>query len=359
MQLTDLETPALVIDLDRVDSNVTAMAELARQSGVALRPHVKTHKMPELATRQMKAGVVGFTCATLAEAEMVVEVGCDDVLVAFPLVGAIKLRRLAALRERVRVTVSLDSVEVAEGLAALGACTPVEVLVEVDTGLGRLGRPPGAPTVALVEAVARLKGVQVVGLLTHAGHAYRVTDPDARLELVRAEVETLVATRDGCARHGIELGTISVGSTPTVRAELIMEGVTEVRPGTYIFNDTTMVDLGVATEDECGASVLATVVGRPSGDRFVIDAGTKSLTSDGVGRPGWVRVASHPELVMSFLSEEHGVGYVTRGSQGPAVGDRLRCIPSHVCPVANLFDLAYGVRGDTVVATLPVVARGH
>lgn len=361
MNVDELDTPALVIDLDRVERNVQEMADLARGAGVRLRPHTKTHKIPELARLQVDAGASGITCAKLGEAEVMVAAGFDDVLVAYPIVGEAKLARLRALRERARIQVSLDTLEVAEGLGRLGVATndPVEVLIEVDTGLHRMGRAPGEPTANLIVEVAKVAGVRVVGLLTHAGHAYGATDLDERAVLVAREVDDLVATKELCAELGIAFEEISVGSTPSARQELQRPGVTEVRPGTYIFNDTAMMSLGVATESTTAAHILATVVARPTPERFVIDAGTKCFTSDGVGRPDWLRVVGRDDIHMVFTSEEHGVGTIDLSMGGDLrIGDKLRVIPSHVCPVVNLFDFAYVSRNDEVVGEFLVAGRG-
>ena len=350
----EIDTPALVIDLDAVEANIAEMAAVTARHGVRLRPHIKTHKMPEIARLQLAAGAAGITCAKLGEAEVMADAGCDDVLLAFPLWGRPKLERLAALRERARVRVSLDSVEVAEGLGAIASAgDPIEVFVEVDTGLHRLGRPPGAPTAELVAAVRAVPGVTVAGLLTHAGHSYRSTSLDELRAIAEREVTDLTETAKLC---GGEL-EVSVGSTPTARFGAAVPGVTEVRPGTYVFNDANMIRLGVATEATAASRVLATVIARPAPDRFVVDAGSKALTSDGAGTPGWIIVAGRPELSMRFLSEEHGVGRCATDT-GPEIGERLELIPSHACPVSNLFDTAYGVRGGRLDHELVVAARG-
>jgi D-serine deaminase-like pyridoxal phosphate-dependent protein len=357
--LPELETPALLIDLDVLEANLAEMAAVAARAGVGLRPHTKTHKSPEIARMQVAAGAAGITCAKLGEAEVMADAGLDDLLVAYPLVGEQKLRRLRALMERARVRVSLDSVEVAEGLGRVGRerGSGVEVLVEVDTGLHRLGRPPGPPTAELVGRVARVPGVEVVGLLTHAGHAYRARTPSELRRLAEREVLDLVGTAALCRRAGVELREISVGSTPTARTGAFVEGVTEIRPGTYALNDTTMMRLGVATEAATAARVLVTVVARPDERRFVVDAGSKCFTSDHMGTPGWLVVAGRPTLQMDFLSEEHGVGHRT-GDDDPRIGERLQVIPSHACTCANMFDLAYGTRGDRLERELAIAGRG-
>ncbi|WP_214408741.1 alanine racemase [Sphaerisporangium fuscum] len=357
----ELDTPSLVIDLDVVRANVAEMAKTAATHGVKLRPHIKTHKMPELARMQLEAGATGITCAKLGEAEIMADAGIDDILVAYPIWGEPKLRRLAALRERARVRVSLDSPDVAAGLGRLGRETgsPVEILVEVDTGQHRLGRPPGRPTADLVAEIAAIPGVEVVGLLTLAGHSYHARTAGELAEVSRREGTDLVETAEMCARDGIELREISVGSTPTARYVAGVAGVTEIRPGTYIFNDTAMMRLGVATEATTGARVLTTVIARSSAERVVFDAGTKCLTSDGAGTPGWIRAVGVPHLQMDFLNEEHAVARLDPGDAAELpVGTRVQLIPSHACSAVNLFDVAYGVEGGRVVTELRVAARG-
>ena len=361
MQVFDIDTPALVIDLDRVESNIQAMASLAREGGVRLRPHTKTHKMPEIARLQVDAGASGITCATLGEAEVMADAGFDDILIAFPVYGEQKLARLQALRTKARVQVSLDSVEVALGLGALGVATgeSVEVFVEVDTGLHRMGLAPGDATVQLVTRLAEIDGITIVGLLTHAGHSYGVENPVERTALVSAEVQDLLSTRQRLGERGIVLHEVSVGSTPTVGEEMRRSGVTEVRPGTYVFNDTTMIRHGVATQATCAAHIVATVVSRPSADRFVIDAGTKCLTSDGVGQAGWIQFAGRDDLSMEFVNEEHGVGRIDLArATSLSIGDKVLLIPSHACPVINLFDHAVSTRGERVVGQLDIAGRG-
>ena len=363
MNIFDLDTPALIIDLDKVDTNIVEMANVARHAGVRLRPHTKTHKIPELAHMQLAAGADGITCAKVGEAEVMVDAGINDILIAYPILGPMKWTRLAALRERARIIVSLDSLEVAQGLGTVGVQGngPLEIYVEVDTGHHRLGRAPGAPTVDLVRRIADVPGLEIIGLLTHAGHAYAAKSLAERDVVVQREVEDLVMTQALCAEIGVDFPEISVGSTPSARREAqhAHDGVTEIRPGTYIFNDTAMVSLGVATYDTCAAFILASVVSRPDRTRFVIDAGTKCFTSDGVGRPDWIKVAGWDDLSMEFTTEEHGVGVLDPSNGGRLeIGDKLMLIPSHVCPVVNLFDTAYVVRGEEVLGQWVVKGRG-
>lgn len=358
----DLDTPSLLVDLDVMERNIAEMAEVAHAAGVRLRPHTKTHKCPEIARMQLDAGADGITCAKVGEAEVMVDAGIDDVLIAYPVWGKEKLRRLRALMERASIRVSLDSVEVAEGLGAIGREMerPVHLLVEVDTGLRRLGRPPGAPTVELVRKVGRVDGVEIAGLLTHAGHSYRSRSYEELRAIAEREGSDLVETAGRCAREGIRIREVSVGSTPTARVVATVPGVTEIRPGTYVFNDVQQMRLGVATEASCAARVLATVVSRSSDERFVIDAGTKCLTSDGDDGPpfpGRGVVAGRPDLRLDFLSEEHGVGHLEGGGE-LRIGDRVEVIPLHVCACVNMFDVAHGVRDGKVVREFRIAGRG-
>jgi D-serine deaminase-like pyridoxal phosphate-dependent protein len=359
----DLDTPALLFDLDVVETNIAEMAEVARVSGVSLRPHTKTHKSPEVARMQLDAGATGITVAKLGEAEVMVGAGIDDVLIAYPLVGAAKLGRLRTLLERARVRTTTDSVEVAEGLGGVGRDLgrDVPVLVEVDTGMHRVGRAPGAPTVDLVRRVAAIPGVEVVGLLTHAGHAYRSTGPDELRATAEREGFELVETTEACRAAGIELRELSVGSTPTARIVAGVPGVTEIRPGTYVFNDVQQLRLGTATEATCGATVLATVVAHPTEERFVLDAGSKTFTSDGGDGPpfpGRGLVVGRHELRLDHMTEEHCVGHRT-GADDVRIGERLRVVPLHVCSTINMFDSAVGVRGETIEREIAIAARGR
>lgn len=351
--------------MEALETNLAEMASVAREAGVALRPHTKTHKSPAIARMQVEAGASGITVAKLGEAEVMVEAGLGDVLIAYPLWGETKLARLRALMERANVRVSLDSVEVAEGIGRVGRelGRNVPVLVEVDTGLHRLGRAPGAPTVELASAVARIPGVEMIGLLTHAGHAYRSADTAELHAAAQREALDLLETAEGCAEVGLEVREISVGSTPTARIVARVPGVTEIRPGTYVVNDAQQLRLGVATESTCAVSVLVTVVARPTGERFVVDAGTKAFTSDGADGagsafPGRGVVRGRPDVRLDFMNEEHGVGHVESGSS-LEIGERLQVIPLHACGCVNMFDVAYGVRGGSVEQEFAIAARGR
>jgi D-serine deaminase-like pyridoxal phosphate-dependent protein len=362
MRVDQLDTPSLLFDLDVLEGNIRAMGSVAHEAKVRLRPHTKTHKSPEIARMQIGAGATGITVAKLGEAEVMVDAGIDDVLVAYPIVGESKLERLGALAERGRIRVSLDAVEVAEGVGRVGKDVgrDVPVLVDVDTGQHRMGRAAGEASARLALDIAGVAGVEVIGLSTHAGHAYHATDHRELRRIAEREALDVVETADVCEREGLRIREVSVGSTPTARIAAGVAGVTEIRPGTYVFNDVQQMRLGVATERDCAARVLATVVARPTSERFLIDAGTKSFSGDGGDGPpfpGRGVVAGRPELLLDFMNEEHGVGHIV-GDADLRIGDRLEVIPLHVCSAVNLFDVAYGVRDGVVDHEIAIAARG-
>jgi D-serine deaminase-like pyridoxal phosphate-dependent protein len=362
MLVEELDTPSLLFDLDVLDRNIQAMGSVAHEARVRLRPHTKTHKSPEIARMQLDAGATGITVAKLGEAEVMVDAGIDDVFVAYPIVGEPKLERLGALAERGRIRVSLDAVEVAEGVGRVGKDVgrDLPVLVDVDTGQHRMGRAAGEGSARLTLDIAGVPGVEVIGLSTHAGHAYRATDPQELRRIAEGEAHDVIETADVCEREGLRIREVSVGSTPTAMIAAGVAGVTEIRPGTYVFNDVQQMRLGVATERDCAARVLATVVARPTSERFLIDAGTKSFSGDGGDGPpfpGRGVVAGRPELLLDFMNEEHGVGHIV-GDADLRIGDRLEVIPLHVCSAVNLFDVAYGVRDGVVDHEIAIAARG-
>lgn len=358
MRYPELDTPCLIIDLDVAERNVRRIQGLANQAGVKLRPHTKTHKSAFFARMQVEAGARGITCAKLGEAEAMADAGIDDILIAYPLIGPLKMARLEVLARRVRrLLVSLDSYEVAEALsgAAGRLGRPIEVYVEVDTGLHRVGRVPGEDAVGFCRGLERFPGIRLAGLMCHAGPTWKAGSHAEILAFARAEAEMMLAVRNGLGRPDLE---VSVGATPM--AHLIAEtpGVTESRPGTYIFGDRSLMGLGLAAESDCAARILTTAVSHPVPDRAVVDAGSKSMAMDPYREGGHGHVVGLPQVRVSRLSEEHGVLEFAPGLP-LRVGDRLEIIPNHICPAVNLFDRVYGVRGGAVVAEIPVEGRGR
>src|SRR5579859_3555755 len=359
-----LDTPAVLVDLDVLERNVARMAAFAAEHGIALRPHAKSHKTLGIAERQQLAGARGFTVAKLDEADAYLAAGFDDLLIANEIVGLDKWQRLAAMQRRDSVAAGIDDFQAAAGMAdvARQAEVTVPVLIEVDCGLRRAGVAPGLPALELAEKVVNLAGLHLRGVFTHAGHAYSAQSPAEVASIGQVEGEVLVDTAELLRSHGLTCDVVSVGSTPTARYAGAVPGVTEFRPGNYVFYDRMQVALGAAQADDCALTVLARVISRPDARRVVVDAGSKTFALDR-GAHGTDALAGFGEaraqhLVLERLSEEHGMLTIDVENQPVAIGDRLRFIPNHACTVANLADVLLGVRGDRVTEVLNVLVRG-
>ncbi len=358
--LDDLSTPAVLVDLDVLERNIARMAGWARDAGVRLRPHAKTHKCPQIARLQRAAGAWGLSVAKVGEAEVFADAGFDDLFVAYPVVGEDKGRRLVTLGDRVRLAVGVDSVEGAATLAGpfRDAGRSLDVLLKVDVGYGRVGVTPDR-AVAVGHAVAELPGLRLRGVFTHAGHGYLAETKAGVDEIARQEGERLAAAASDLRAAGLPIEEVSVGSTPTAAQAMRVAAVTECRPGNYVFHDATQVALGTCRLEDCALTVVATVVSVPVPDRAVVDAGSKTLSSDPL-RPragGYGQVLGRASRIEK-LSEEHGVIAVAAGEVF-RVGERVRILPNHACVVANLHDRLVGVSGSRVETVLDVAARGR
>lgn len=357
----ELDTPVVLVDLDVLEANLREMQAFAAGAGVGLRPHCKTHKTLEIARMQAEAGAAGLTVAKLDEAEAYLEDGHRDLFVANEVYGETKWARLARMQRRGRVAIGVDDAGAAEGIASVARREGVTVplLIEIDCGLRRAGLVPGGAAVRLAEAIDRLAGVELAGLFTHAGHAYAADGPDKLPAIARSEAEAVVGTAEAIRARGIACPVVSVGSTPTARLSGAYPGVTEIRPGNYVFNDRMQVALGVPYA-RCALTVVATVASVPASDRAVCDAGSKTFALDR-GAHGNDRLGGFGEdpangAVLERLSEEHGV--LRPGPGGVRIGERLRFVPNHACTVANLARELVAVRGGKVEAVWEVVVAG-
>jgi D-serine deaminase-like pyridoxal phosphate-dependent protein len=337
------------------------MQEFATKAGVGLRPHCKTHKTLEIARMQAEAGATGLTVAKLDEAEAYLDDGHRDLFVANEVYGETKWTRLARMQRRGRVAVGVDDASAAEGIAAVARHEGVVVplVIEIDCGLRRAGLVPGEAAVRLAEAIGRLDGVELAGLFTHAGHAYGADGPDKLPTIAKGEAESVVGLAEAIRAKGIACPVVSVGSTPTARLSGAYPGVTEIRPGNYVFNDRMQVALGVPYE-RCALTVVATVASVPTPDRAVCDAGAKTFALDR-GAHGNDKLGGFGEdpatgAVLERLSEEHGV--LRPGPGGVRIGERLRFVPNHACTVANLARELVAVRRGKVEAVWEVVVAG-
>lgn len=353
----ELDTPCLVLDLGRLDANIERMAQLVAAAGVALRPHAKTHKLIPVARRQLAAGAAGLTVAKLGEAELLAEHDIDDLLIAYPVWGAAKWERLCRLARRAEIRVAADSFPVFEGIsdaaAAQGLSIPVRI--EVDTGFGRCGVQSADEALALAERLSKLGGVRLVGLMSFAGQTYAAGDHVRQTAVEDAARLVEVATRLRDA--GFAVPEISVGSTPSSIHVDALEGITEIRPGTYVLSDRDQVQLGWGTLDGCALTVVATVVSHPTPTRAVIDAGTKTFSSDKATTvDGWGVIRGRPEWRIVSLNEEHGVLDVPAG-EAP-IGTQVRVVPNHACGTLNMHDWVAAVRDEVVAEWWRVQGRG-
>lgn len=370
MKITSLRTPCVLVDLTKVERNIDRMQALADAHHVRLRPHAKTHKSPDLAVIQTARGAAGICCAKLGEAEVFAD-RIADIRLPYPLHFS-NADRVLTLMDRAHLSFIVDDMEVARGWsrAIHGAGREIDVLVKVDVGLHRCGIDPAAPdAAAFVQRVSELPGLNFRGLLSHAGHAYGATSEEQLAAIAREEAAILTTLRDRLVASGVAVQELSVGATPTARFSAGLPGLTELRPGNYIYFDRMQVALGSAAWEDCALTVLSRVVSRPAPDRIILDAGSKTLSSDqvrgGAGAPGYGAVLraledASPEegVVIERLSEEHGTVRVQRGESRLAPGDLVRIVPNHSCVVSNLVDDAWIVNGDEVADQLHIAARG-
>jgi len=346
----DFGTPALVVDLDRVERNIARVQALCDRAGMANRPHIKTHKSPALAKMQLAAGAKGITCQKLGEAEVMADAGIDDILISYNLLGEARISRLAALSKRVTITVAADNPTVITALAGAGkiAGRPLGVLIECDTGRKRAGVEEPREAIALAHLIKQHPDLNFQGFLfypTEQSWPQTQRFYDAALSGVR--------------EAGLEPRMVSTGGTPNLVNMGRLAGATEHRAGTYIFNDRMMLACGAATQEDCALSVFATVVSRAAADRGILDAGSKTLTADTGGlEDGFGLILEYPQATIRAFAEEHGFLDLSRSNDRPSVGDVVRVVPNHVCVVVNMFDRMIAVRGDRIVEVLPVAARG-
>jgi D-serine deaminase-like pyridoxal phosphate-dependent protein len=360
-KLDKVDTPALVVDGPTLVENVRRMAARAREAGVGLWPHSKTHKSLAVAAVQREHGIAGLTAATPREAETFADGGVEDILIAYPPVGP-RLARVVELSKRIRLRVVLDNAETVEALddACREAGTRVGYLWEVECGTGRIGTEPGAAAARLIAPVAaRTEHAWFAGLMAFAGHAYAAESPEEIGAAAEQEGRAVHETAAALAAEGVEAPALSVGTTPTTH-QLEREGaVTEIRPGNYVFYDATQVTLGVAALERCALSVLATVVARPSPHRLILDCGSKALAAETLSPRtlGFGLVVDHPELLVDRLFEEHAILLSEEPSEIP-IGARLAVVPNHACACVNLHERMLVVEADEVVDVWMVDARG-
>jgi D-serine deaminase-like pyridoxal phosphate-dependent protein len=354
-----MDTPALLVDLDIVDANIERMAAFARRIGVALRPHIKTHKSLAMARRQLTAGAAGLAVATTTEALVMSRSGVKDLLLAYPTIGHRKLGRIAPLVKAGGLTLVSDSPEATAGYHRLAehlGCT-IPVLVEVDTGMDRVGVEPSAVLKAARE-IASTPGLKLRGVMTHAGHAHHATDVRGIERVARHEAAVMGLVREELEAGGLDVEVVSAGSTitaPYLRAD---DGITEIRPGTYIYNDLRTLGCYACTPDALAVTALASVVSR-NGERVTLNTGSKTLTTTTDPTFGHGQLRGLPAIEFTHVSEEHATLRVPDDRPHLAIGDRVQVVPIHVCVWSDLQPEIYGYRQGQIEERITVDAMRH
>ncbi len=346
MNIKQLETPVAVVDADRLEANITRLQRYLDEHGIAHRPHVKTHKIPQIAHQQIGTGAVGITCQKVGEAEVMAEAGMRDIFIPYNIIGAAKLERLMRLARRVTLSVTADSAFTARGYAeaARKHAAELPVLVEFDTGMGRCGVQSPREVAELAHLISRSPGLRFGGLMTHPSN----THSDEFVAEARALLKN----------DGIEIERVSYGGTPGMWQAHTYSEVTEYRTGTYVYGDRATLASGAMSLDDVAFHVITTVVSRPTADRGILDGGSKTFSSDLLGLQGHGLILEYPDAHFYSMSEEHGHVDFSRCARKPEIGERVTVIPNHCCVVSNLFNQIVAVRQDQVEAIWPVAARG-
>lgn len=362
MHVSELDTPALLIDLDIFERNLKRVGDYAKEHDLRLRPHTKTHKVPAVGKLQLKSGAVGLTVAKVGEAEVMLDSGTPDLLVAYPVIGHSKLERLAEVARKTKVTVALDSVFAARQLseAAREAQVNFGVLAEVDVGLGRVGVKPGEELLQLAQAIERLPRLAFEGITFYPGHI-KGTATEPPDEALKALGQVVHGMLEDFRRAGMEVKIVSGGSTPTLYRSHEVTGLSEIRPGTYVYNDVNTVRSGACNWEDCAVTIMATVVSTARPGHMIVDGGSKTFSSDrlvGSSEASFGRMVEAPEAVFHNMNEEHGYVDIRRAGRDFSIGGRVHIIPNHVCVAVNLHERVYGVRNENVEQIWKVEGRG-
>lgn len=354
---TELDTPALLIDLDKMEANIQRMADYFTTVNADLRPHMKTHKTPIIAHKQIAAGAIGVTCAKLGEAEAAIAAGIRDVLIANQVVGTQKIARLVNLAKHSEIMVAVDNAANVQALseAATAKGVNIRVLVEVNVGMNRCGVEPGKPALVLATLACRSPNLTFEGLMGYEGHTVAKPDRGARTAAAREAMQHLIVAKDYLEKHNIPVGIMSGGGTGTFNITGSLPEMTEIQAGSYVFMDSTYGKVeGVGEHFDRALSVLATIVSRPEPSRLIVDTGMKVLAKE-FGVPQPIGVSG---MEMKGLSEEHGTITVTDPNISLTPGDTLEILPTHCCTTVNLHDRYYGTRNGIVESVWDITARG-
>lgn len=355
-----LPSPAAVIELAQMEENIRRMVEEAGRYHLKVRPHIKPHKSVEIARLQLQMGCSGITCAKLGEAEVMADGGIDDILIAFPLIGRDKMERLKPLCRKTRVITIVNSLEGARELSGTfeGSDSRLEVLIEVDGGIGRGGKKPYGPTLEFARSIRDLPGIEIKGILYYGGTIYSETEREGFERNAKREREEMLGTAAMLKEAGFNMEILSGGNSYSSKMPQLLEGITEIRPGHYLFNDAGQLMSGFAEEEECALRVAAAVVSVVDKNHAIIDAGSKTLTTDTCSRKaGYGCVVGRPDITITRLNEEHGF-IESDGELCLAIGDKIAVIPNHACVVPNLADEVFGIREGKTDHMVRIDARG-
>ncbi|MFS0820288.1 D-TA family PLP-dependent enzyme [Bacillus sp. 1P02SD] len=364
MKKNQLDTPSLLIDREIMMDNIERMQSYATKYGVTLRPHTKTHKMPALAKLQVDAGAKGITVAKVGEAEVMAENGLNDIFIANEIVGEVKLNRIKKLAETIDISFGVDSIEQCETIEKVfgDSKKPAQVLIEIEVGENRSGVIEESDYIRLVEYIKNCSHVNLKGIFSHDGHTYKAKDLEECRELYNAAQKRTLHFAHLAQKLGCPLETVSIGSTPPLMHDFgVMEGVTELRIGTYILMDVSQGN-AIGTYDRCAASVLTTVISKPTSERVITDVGAKGITmqsrSQGICATTGLGYIKNYGVHIDQVYDEHAIIYNEEFRNQVAIGEKLEIIPNHICPVCNLYDHAYLVSGDEVVEEISILCRG-
>ena len=346
MHIDELETPVPVVDIDRMEANIARLQTYLDEHKIANRPHIKTHKIPAIAKMQMDAGAIGITCQKVSEAEVMANAGFTDIFLPYNIIGEAKLKRLMALAARINISVTADSAFTARGLsnAAMLADLNLTVLIECDTGAGRCGVQSPQEAAELARLIGSLPNLHFGGLMTYPSN-------ENLDDFVRE-------TRSLLKEDHLPIERVSGGGTPTMWEAHLHPELTEHRAGIYVYGDRLTLRSGAVTLDTCALKIITTVVSRPTQDRGILDAGSKTLSTDLHGLEGYGYICEYPEAKIYQLTEEHGHVDFSACASKPEIGERVSVIPNHCCVVTNLFDEFVGMRGNQVEVTWQIAARG-
>ena len=346
MHIDELETPVPVVDIDRMEANIARLQMYLDEHKIANRPHIKTHKIPAIAKMQMDAGAIGITCQKVSEAEVMANAGFDNIFLPYNIIGEAKLKRLMALAARINIRVTADSAFTSRGLsnAAMLADLNLTVLIECDTGAGRCGVQSPQEAAELARLIGSLPHLHFGGLMTYPSN-----------ENLDAFVR---ATRSLLKEDHLPIEQVSGGGTPTMWEAHLHPELTEHRAGIYVYGDRLTLRSGAVTLDTSALRIITTIVSRPTQDRGILDAGSKTLSTDLHGLEGYGYICEYPEAKIYQLTEEHGHVDFSACARKPEIGERVSVIPNHCCVVTNLFDEFVGMRDNQVEVRWQIAARG-